>query len=170
MPIKSRSSLLIATMSEQKCGIVTWFMYRRHEMLERLDETYGDPRKIVDSIISEIIQYRKPRDGDKQSLIKFIDLLERALADLSKMNLEAEMSTTNIISMIESKLPNNISMEWYRHIYKSGIDKRKPFPPLLDFLKTERSALEYSMSKTKTSYEENQFSNMNINEKYQYTN
>ena len=36
-----------------------------YEMLERLDETYGDPRKIVDSIISEIIQYRKLRDEYK---------------------------------------------------------------------------------------------------------
>ena len=54
--------------------------------------------------------------------------------------------------MIESKLPDTVSMEWYHHIHKLKINKREPFLPLLEYLKMERSAMEYSMSKTKSSY------------------
>ena len=122
------------------------------EMLRRLDEKYGDPRKIVDSIVAEISHYCKIKDSDKDSFIHFVNMLDIAYLDFKKLELEKEMCCTSIVSSIESKLPDNVGMEWYRHVYKTKIDKNDIFIPLLDFLKTERSALEYSLSKVKSQY------------------
>ena len=83
---------------------------------------------------------------DKTSLVNYVDLLERGYLDLTKLKLEKEMSCTNIVSIIENKLPDSIVMDWYRKVYKKNIDKGNSFPHLLAFLKTERDATEYSLS------------------------
>ena len=83
-----------------------------NEMLTRLDNKYGDPRLVVDAIIKEISQFTKVRDADKTSLVNYVDLLERGYLDLTKLKLEKEMSCTNIVSIIENKLPDSIVMDW----------------------------------------------------------
>ena len=57
------------------------------DMMRRLDEKYGDTRKLVESIISEVRRFKKIYDDDSQSLIKFVDVVERGFRDLKKLGL-----------------------------------------------------------------------------------
>ena len=71
------------------------------------------------------------------------------------LSLEGEVCNSNIVSIIESKLPRALALEWYREIHKddSKIDKRNKFPHLLSFLKVDRKALEYGLFDLRLSHE-----------------
>ena len=117
-------------------------------MIERLDDKYGDPSKLTDNIINEIKTFKYVEGGDSNRLIDFISVIENGYNDLKVLNLESEVCNSNIVSIIESKLPKALALEWYREIHKdsSKIDKRNKFLHLLNFLKVERKALEYALS------------------------
>jgi len=120
-----------------------------------LDDKYGDPSKITDSIISGITKFRKIENDDNKRIIEFINLIERAFHDLKGVKMEQEINNTNFVSIIESKLPKNLALNWYRMIHEvdSKIDKADKFPHLMKFLITERNALEYAMVDLRTSCE-----------------
>ena len=94
-------------------------------MLRRLDFKYGDTSKLIDAIISEIKKAKRPEDEEHEKIIKLIDSVEIAYRDLKVMNLEAELTATTTVSIIENKLPKQMQMEWYRHMHKenSAVDK-----------------------------------------------
>ena len=56
--------------------------YNLDEMITRLDGKYGDPSKMIDSVIGEIRRYRKIDYDDYKRLIEFVNILERAFHDL----------------------------------------------------------------------------------------
>ena len=62
--------------------------------------------------------------------------------------MEQEIHNSNVVSMIELKLPKHLPLNWYRlvHSAESKVDKTNKFPYLLEFLITERNALEYGMA------------------------
>ena len=117
-------------------------------MFKRLDLKYGDPSKIVDSILTDLHRFKKLEEGEHEKLIKFIDAVEMAHRDLKELSLASELTNTNTVSIIENKLPKKMQMEWYRFMHQedSKVDKFNKFPSLLQFLSTERDVLQYSMS------------------------
>ena len=117
------------------------------QMIKRLDEKFGEPSKIIDSIISEIQKYKKIDNDDSRRLIELINIVERAFYDLRSLKMEKEISNCNVVSLIECKLPKNVALNWYRFIYTPGskVEKTNKFPHLLEFLINERKALEYGM-------------------------
>ena len=86
-------------------------------MLERLDRKYADPGKIVESIVSEIRKFRN-LDDDTVELIKIVNILESGFRDLSGLGLSCEISNANVVTLIESKLPRILQVEWYRLIHR----------------------------------------------------
>ena len=88
-------------------------------------------------------------------MIEFINLIEWGYNDLKALKLEKELCNANVVSLIESKLPTELALEWYRKIHakNSSIDKTNKFPHILSFLLTERRALEYGLSEFRMSGE-----------------
>ena len=123
-----------------------------NKLLERLDEKYGDPGKLTDVIVNGIKSF-KVTAGEK--LIEFICLIESSYNDLIALSMEAEMCNSNMVSIIESKLPKTLAHQWFRQIHESGskVDKRNKFLGLLEFLRIERKALEYASSELRSNSE-----------------
>ena len=69
-------------------------------MLERLDNKYGDPCKIMESIISDVHRFRKLEMDDTTKIIQFVNILEKAHRDLKALDLEKEITNANTISII----------------------------------------------------------------------
>ena len=136
--------------------------YDLSQIFTRLDEKYGDPSKMVDSIITEIQRYRKIESDDPKRVIEFINMIEQASHDLDSVKMGSEINNTNVVSLIESKLPKYLALNWYRFIHSSNseVDKSKKFPSLLKYLITERNALEYGMSDLRIS-SDRKFVNIN---------
>ena len=53
------------------------------EMFERLDIKYGDPCKIMESIVSQIHKFKRLDADDPKRIIQFVDMLEKAHRDLN---------------------------------------------------------------------------------------
>ena len=89
------------------------------KMFERLNTEYGDPCKIMESIVSQIHKGKTLDADDPKRIIEFVDVLEKAYRDLKSLWLENEIANANI-SVIENKLPRVIQMDWYREKYREG--------------------------------------------------
>ena len=115
-------------------------------LLERLDERYGDPGKVTDVTINDIKNFKST--GTSEQMIEFINLVETGYNDLKALSMVKEICNSNIVSVIESKMPKNVARQWFREIHKSDtkVDKMNKFPGLLEFLRVERKALEYGLS------------------------
>ena len=87
--------------------------YTVDEIFKRLDDKFGDPSKITDSIICEIIRFKRILDDDTKRIIDFINIIERAAHDLKSVKMESEINNTNVVSIIEQKLPKSLALNWY---------------------------------------------------------
>ena len=81
-------------------------------MWKRLDEKYGDPSKVADVIIDGIRRTRMIRDGEEKRFTEFVEIIEDGYRDLRRLGLEAEITTTSSVSIIEKKLPPDIRRKW----------------------------------------------------------
>ena len=115
------------------------------EMWARLDRKYGDPTKITDVVINAIQNFKPIREGENRKLLEFITVVEDGYRDLKRLGLEAEITTTSSVSVIERKLPNDIKKEWSKIVCSSVelVDKSNKFPSLLAFLLDQRKIIEY---------------------------
>ena len=74
-------------------------------MFERLDLKYGDASKVVESIVADILRFKRPENDEYDKIVKFVDLLELGYRDLKELDFESELTNTNTVSVIENKLP-----------------------------------------------------------------
>ncbi|KAK4322358.1 hypothetical protein Pmani_006872 [Petrolisthes manimaculis] len=119
------------------------------EMMQRLDDKYGNMRKVMDLVISDLKALKKINEGDTKGFVKLVDQVEQCWLDLKNINLEEELNTANIVSHIERVLPNLQKREW---IIKAEevLAAKDLFPTLLKFLQRERRILEYMNSSVRT--------------------
>ncbi|XP_068758047.1 uncharacterized protein [Montipora capricornis] len=115
------------------------------EMWKRLDEKYGDPAKLTDAIINTIQDVRNVKEGENKRFIELVDAVEDGYKDLKRLGLEREITTTSSVSIIERKLPANIKREWAKLVSadNSVVNKTDKFPSLLNFLLSQKRAIEY---------------------------
>lgn len=116
-------------------------------MFERLNQKYGNHRQLVDLIISDLRALKPLVDGDDKGLIKMIDTVERCYLDLKKMKLEAEMNSTNVLSLIERVMPPLQKREWVALIDEDASNSVQgcglDFKRLLNYLLTQKRRIEY---------------------------
>ena len=80
-------------------------------MWERPDRKYGDPTKITDVVINVIQNFKPINEGENRKLFEFITVVVDSYRDLQRLGLEAEITTTNSVSIIERKQPDDIKKE-----------------------------------------------------------
>ena len=114
-------------------------------MSVRLQSAYGNPCKVTDSIVKAIKDLEIIPEGNTNKLVNSINVIERAWLDMTKLNLEKEMNTTSMVTLVESILPRKLFHDWVR-ISEKLIDKSSLFKHLLDFLLEEKSICEYMNS------------------------
>ena len=119
-----------------------------NEIWTRLDERYGDPIKMADSIMRDFEKIKPVRDGDDRRFVELVDVFERSYNDLTKVGMEREISNTRVVGDIERRLPPIVRREWSSSLYddKSEVDRSDRFPALLQFLVKEKKSVEYELS------------------------
>ena len=76
------------------------------QMMGKLEEVYGDPRKLVDLVINDIKTLDIISENDNLAFIQMVKTIELCHLDLKKVSLETEMNSITIVSMIEKYCPN----------------------------------------------------------------
>ena len=117
----------------------------------RLDEKYGQPSKLLDSVLFELRSMKQLRDNDTDGIEKLATLVESAQTDLQRVGLERELCNAYVIGDLEKKLPPKIRREWsllvQGDICETGSDEK--FKMLMDFIMMQRRAMEYGCSKVR---------------------
>ena len=70
-------------------------------MLERLKVKYGNPCKITESIIREVKLLKTIPEGDSKKFVHAVKVIERAWLDMCRMDLQSEMNSIAIVTLIE---------------------------------------------------------------------
>ena len=108
---------------------------------QRLDSKYGNARKYIDVVLSDLSKVSK---GDGMAALHMINTVEKAYRDLVRIGAEMEMSNSYMISMIERKLPEQMRIEWVKSIAEKGeTDSQDVFRLLMEFLAKWRKIIEY---------------------------
>lgn len=115
------------------------------EMFERLDDKFGNARKVVDLVISDLKALKRINEGDTKGFIRMVDQVEQCWLDLKKINLNEELNTAHVVSHIERVLPTLQKREWVIKAEEVSATSDL-FPTLLKFLQRERKVLEYMNS------------------------
>ena len=114
-------------------------------MMVRLKNAYGNPCKVTDSIVKDIKGLGIIPEGDTKKLVNSINVIERGWLDMCKLNLEEELNTTSMVTLVEIILPKKLFHDWVR-ISERLADKSSLFKNLLDFLLEEKRICEYMNS------------------------
>ena len=108
---------------------------------QRLDLKYGNTRKYIDTVLSDISKLSK---GDGMATLNMINMVEKSYRDLVRIGSQTEMSNSFMISMIERKLPEQMRIEWVKLVAEQGVtDSHLVFQLLMDFLAKWRKIIEY---------------------------
>ena len=120
---------------------------------DRLKDKYGDEEQIVNSVVKEI-QHVNIKPNSDQSLVDFVNTLEKGVQDLTAIGMDKEIATSHTVTLIEDKLPRRVMMKWLEvpkdQIPKTGYDK---FMKLIDHLKLERKLLERIITQKEERFE-----------------
>ena len=118
------------------------------EMWEKLDEEYGDPAIVADTIIDEIKRFKPIADKDHRKFIEFFGVIEEGYRDLERLSMRREITTTSSVSVIEKRLPPSIRVRWSEVVCRedSDVDKTDKFLHLLKFLLEKKKAIKYDLS------------------------
>ena len=103
-----------------------------HQALQILEQRYGRPCMIVNSVINSLVKGPPIPAGDKINLRKFADCATRALATLTSMNCLSQVNQGNIGSMTE-RLPRSLQ-EKFSALACDLETQGQHFPTLKDFV------------------------------------
>ena len=131
------------------------------EIWRRLDKKYGQPSLLIDIIMNEIKDIPSVKENDPEGFIQFVNVIERGYTDLKRLDLEKEMSNSVTVSMLEGRLPPTIKRDWAKEVSKtdSKVKLQDKFPFFMEFLKEQRSILEYEMANLRISKGSDAFNN-----------
>ena len=108
---------------------------------QRLDSKYGNQRKYIDVVLTDLSRISK---GDGKAALHLINTVDKAYRDLSRIGAGQEMCNSSIIAIIEKKLPDEIRFDWVQTIAENGeVDSSVVFEMLLVCLKKWRQVIEY---------------------------
>ena len=111
--------------------------------MKKLDSFYGNPLKVVNCCVSEVMSFNSIRDGDYKSLVVYSNTLQNNYTRLQNLKLEHEMSNTSAMSMILRKFPRLVGEKWSEHLIGQADDvKLKPFDQFITWLTTQRNIWE----------------------------
>jgi hypothetical protein len=111
---------------------------------QRLDSKYGNVRKYIDLVLSDLSKVSK---GDSKAALHLIKTVEKSYRDLARIGAEQEMSNAYIIAMIEKRLPDEMRFDWVKCISdKAENDSKAVFKLLMNFLERWRQIIEYDES------------------------
>lgn len=103
-----------------------------------LDQNYGDPRVVSDTITSDLEKFKVIQPGEDNRFCEFVNLVRRSYNILKEIKRPQDIDNTHIISLIERKLPQEDQRVWSRCL---NHQKKEPsMSLLLEWLEEEMSA------------------------------
>ena len=113
---------------------------------ERLDLKYGNTGKLIDTIMADIKHLSICDNVYSAGTLSMIKTVEKAHRDLIRLGQQSQMDNATIVSVIEEKLPEEISNEWIKMIAVDPENHTRKFPVLMKLLVEWRCRIEYKVA------------------------
>lgn len=121
------------------------------DMWKYLDETYGNKRNLIDSIMSNIKRLRPCRTDDLKGTIDFVKTIERANGDAASLEVSFHLNNCVVVREIEEKMTSEMYDKWITKCTEDKeIESDDQFSELLEFLRGYRKKTEYRLAAVKT--------------------
>ena len=132
---KVRSRLLCQHLDSVAKKTFVGFENEYDKAMEKLENFYGNPQKVVGCVVDEVMSQTMISDGDYSSLISYSSLLENNYTRLLNLDLQHEMSNMRTMGSILGKFPRIVAERWVEHLSAQSKDvKAKPFKTFVDWL------------------------------------
>ena len=132
---KVRSRLLCQHVDTAAKKTFVGFENDYNKAMEKLENFYGNPLKVVGCVVEEVMSQTFISDGDYSSLISYSSLLENNYTRLLNLNLQHEMSNMRTMGSILGKFPRVIAERWAEHLSSQPKEiKSDPFKTLIGWL------------------------------------
>ena len=134
------SFILKKHLAGEALELVQGFDSNYQEIFMRLDTMYGKPEKLANLVLNYLKQLRSINGDDDNKFIAMVDVVERCWLDLKQMDMQDEMSTSTMVSQIETLLSPIQKENWI--LQKQNMIS-KEFKDFLTFLLEEKQAMEH---------------------------
>ena len=140
---KWRSGLLFSHLDDTARQKFIGYETNYDEAMNRLNQFYGDPSKIVTCVMREVTAPRIIMEGDYEGLLSYSVILESNYNRLKNINSEHEISNTGCMISILKKFPRCVAEKWNEELtLKTATEKSKPFPVFVEWLKSRKETWE----------------------------
>ena len=132
-------------------------LYEYEDMLKVLETEFGTTNKVILSIVGELEKLKLP--SDDRAFVTMVEKIENLHRDAEAVNAVDQMANVTIISKIEERLPPNSSALWVKTVIKEQLELKSPrqkYDALKEFIKSEKDAAAYVVSKEALSGNKNQ--------------
>ena len=103
-----------------------------------LDQNYGDPRVVSDTITSDLEKFKAIQPGEDNRFCELVNLVRRSYNILKEIKRPQDIDNTHVISLIERKLPQEDQRVWSRCLHHHKKEPSMSF--LLEWLEEEMSS------------------------------
>ena len=103
-------------------------------MWQYLDQNYGDPRIISDTITGDLEKFKPIQGGEDHRFCDLVNLVRRSYNILKEIKRPQDINNSQVISLIERKMTKDDIKVWARHIHVQKLE-----PPMENLLKWVRS-------------------------------
>ena len=119
--------------------------HKYEEMLDVLQDKFGNQRHIISSCSAEIEMIKKPTSDE--AFLVMVDKLEKILRDCEAVDLQSYLDHPSMISKVEQKMPDVIKGKWLDYCADNSLLKgnnaKDLFPKLIKFMISRRDVADY---------------------------
>ena len=107
-------------------------------MWQYLDQNYGDPRIISDTVTADLEKFKTIQPGEDHRFCELVNLVRRSYNILKEIKRPQDINNSHVISLIERKMTKDDIKVWARHLH---IQKLEPsMENLLKWMEDEMTA------------------------------
>lgn len=114
------------------------------EIIRVLENRFGNQATIALEIVEELQATPPVRSGQPRKVIELIQIVEKALYDLSELDNADAIKNPIVTKSIEGKLPETLKKDWltYAAVEGNAVDRHNRFDKLITYLKSQKSIYE----------------------------
>ena len=103
-----------------------------------MDQNYGDPRVISDTVTADIERFKPIQEGEDHKFCDLVNLVRRSYNILREIKRPQDINNSHVISLIERKMTKNDIKVWARHQHDQKVGPS--MESLLKWMEDEMSA------------------------------
>ena len=91
--------------------------------LKRLQDTFGNPTKIITSFLQRLSSHPSPSLRQPDSFTAYSNFLTTLVDTFEQLNFQHDICSTTNVQQALAKLPTETRLAWNRHAVSSGLQR-----------------------------------------------